>query len=176
MTFQRNDLTSEGFSSRLLPNESLGIAGLNDGIPFNPVANRSYNTRSSYGGRLDYNYDSRHMLTFTFRADGSSKFAPGNRWGYFPGAAVAWNMHNEKFFKGQKVISASKLRGSFGVVGNDRVGDFAYISMLTTSTNGYSFQNATPLLAVYQSNLGNPDLTWERTTSTDIGYELGLFQ
>ncbi len=175
VTFQRNDLTSEGFSSRLLPNESLGIAGLNDGIPFNPVANRSYNTRSSYGGRVDYNYDSRYMLTLTFRADGSSKFAPGNRWGYFPGAAVAWNMHNEKFFKGQDVISTSKLRSSFGVVGNDRVGDFAYISMLTTSTNGYSFQNATPLLAVYQSNLGNPELTWERTTSTDIGYELGLF-
>ncbi|WP_262707121.1 SusC/RagA family TonB-linked outer membrane protein [Chitinophaga barathri] len=174
LSFQKNDLESDGYSGRLLPNEKIGIAGLNDGISYNPVATRSVNTRQSYGGRLDYNYASKYMLTLTFRADGSSKFAPGNRWGYFPGAAVAWNMHNEKFFGGQKLISTSKLRGSFGVVGNDRVGDFSYISTLTTNINGYSFQNATPLLMVYQSNLGNEDLTWERTTSTDIGYELGL--
>lgn len=176
LSFQQNNLDSDGFSSRLLPNESLGIAGLNDGVPYNPVATTSYNTRSSYGGRLDYNFDSRYMVTLTFRADGSSKFAPGNRWGYFPGAAAAWNMHNEKFLSGSGVISTSKLRSSFGVVGNDRVGDFSYISQLVTSTNGYSFNNAAPLLAVYQSNLGNEDLTWERTTSTDIGYELGLFR
>lgn len=174
-SFQKNDLVSNGYSSRLLPNESLGFAGLNDGIPFDPVATTSYNTRSSFGGRLDYNYASRYMVTFTFRADGSSKFAPGKRWGYFPGAAVAWNMHNENFLKGNRVISTSKLRSSFGVVGNDRVGDFSYISRLVTSTNGYGFNNGTPLLAVYQTNLGNEDLTWERTTSTDIGYELGLF-
>ncbi|QEH41838.1 TonB-dependent receptor [Chitinophaga sp. XS-30] len=176
LSFQQNNLDSDGFSSRLLPNESLGIAGLNDGVPYNPVATTSYNTRRSYGGRVDYNFDSRYMVTLTFRADGSSKFAPGNRWGYFPGAAAAWNMHNEKFLSGSGVISTSKLRSSFGVVGNDRVGDFSYISQLVTSTNGYSFNNAAPLLAVYQSNLGNEDLTWERTTSTDIGYELGLFR
>lgn len=176
LSFQENKLLSDGYSSRMLPNESLGFAGLNEGIPYNPVNTNSYNTRSSYGGRLDYNFDSRYMVTLTFRADGSSKFAPGNRWGYFPGAAVAWNMHNENFLKSNGVISNSKLRGSFGVVGNDRVGDFSYISMLTTSTDGYGFNNATPLLAVYQSNLGNEDLTWERTTSTDLGYELGLFR
>lgn len=174
LTFQKNRMISDGYSARLLPNEKLGIAGLNDGIASDPVSTRSLNSRQSYGGRLDYNYDSRYMLTLTFRADGSSKFAPGNRWGYFPGAAVAWNMHNEKFFGDQRLISNSKLRGSFGIVGNDRVGDFSYISALTTSIDGYSFHNATPLLMVYQSNLGNEDLTWERTISTDIGYELGL--
>lgn len=175
LSFQKNNYRSEGFSSRMLPNESLGIAGLNEGIPYNPVAVRSNNTRSSYGGRLDYNYDSRYMLTFTFRADGTSKFAPDNRWGYFPGAAVAWNMHNEGFLKNNPVISNSKIRASYGVVGNDRVGDFSYISQLVTTTEGYSFNNAVPVLAVYQSNLGNANLTWERTTSTDLGYELGLF-
>ncbi|MGX5816709.1 SusC/RagA family TonB-linked outer membrane protein [Chitinophaga lutea] len=175
LSYQKNSLVSEGYSSRLLPNEKLGIAGLNEGLPYNPVATRSDNTRASYGGRLDYNYASKYMLTLTFRADGSSKFAPGNRWGYFPGAAVAWNMHQEGFLKGNPVISTSKLRGSFGEVGNDRVGDFSYVSALTTSTNGYSFQGATPILAVYQSNLGNEDLTWERTRSFDAGYELGLF-
>lgn len=175
LSFQKNELSQDGYSGRLLPNEKLGIAGLNDGTAYNPVSTRSLNSRQSYGGRIDYNYDSRYMLTLTFRADGSSKFAPENRWGYFPGAAVAWNMQNEKFFGGKDVVSTSKLRASFGVVGNDRVGDFSYISALTTNINGYSFQGATPLLMVYQSNLGNPDLTWERTTSTDIGYELGLF-
>ena len=175
LSFQKNSLRSEGYSGRLLPNESLGIAGLNDGIAYNPVAGRSYNTRSSYGGMINYSFDSKYLLTLNFRADGSSKFAAGNRWGYFPGAAIGWNMHHEKFLSKSRLISNSKIRASYGVVGNDRVGDFSYISQLTTSTNGYSFKGGTPTLAVYQSNLGNTDLTWERTTSVDIGYELGLF-
>ncbi|NII28465.1 TonB-dependent receptor [Pseudoflavitalea sp. X16] len=175
LSFQKNRYRTEGYSGRLLPNESLGMAGLNDGIAFNPVSHRSYNTRSSYGGMVNYSYDSRYLLTLNFRADGSSKFAASNRWGYFPGAAVGWNMHHEKFLSKSNVISNSKIRASYGIVGNDRVGDFSYISALTTSTNGYSFNGATPTLAVYQSNLGNADLTWERTTSIDVGYELGLF-
>jgi TonB-linked SusC/RagA family outer membrane protein len=116
------------------------------------------------------------MLTINFRADGSSKFAAGNRWGYFPGASAAWNMHNEAFLKDHAVISTSKLRGSYGKIGNDRVGDFSYISQLTTNISGYSFNNGTPLLAVYQNNLGNEDLTWETTTSMDFDYQLGLFK
>ena len=175
-SLQKTVYKSDGFSSKLLPNESLGIAGLNEGVPYNPVASTSYNTRNSYGGRIDYNYDSRYMLTINFRADGSSKFAANNRWGYFPGASAAWNMHNEAFLKDNAVISTSKLRGSYGKIGNDRVGDFSYISQLTTNINGYSFNNGTPLLAVYQNNLGNEDLTWETTTSMDIDYQIGLFK
>lgn len=176
VSLQKTVYRSDGFSSKLLPNESLGIAGLNEGVPYNPVASTSYNTRNSYGGRIDYNYDSRYLLTINFRADGSSKFADGNRWGYFPGASAAWNMHNEAFLKDHPVISTSKLRGSYGQIGNDRVGDFSYISQLTTNISGYSFNNGTPLLAVYQNNLGNEDLTWETTTSMDLDYTLGLFK
>jgi TonB-linked SusC/RagA family outer membrane protein len=176
VSLQKTVYKSDGFSSKLLPNESLGIAGLNEGVPYNPVASTSYNTRNSYGGRIDYNYDSRYLLTINFRADGSSKFAANNRWGYFPGASAAWNMHNEAFLKDNAVISTSKLRGSYGKIGNDRVGDFSYISQLTTNINGYSFNNGTPLLAVYQNNLGNEDLTWETTTSMDIDYQIGLFR
>ncbi|SIO13383.1 SusC/RagA family TonB-linked outer membrane protein [Chitinophaga niabensis] len=176
VSLQKTVYRSDGFSSKLLPNESLGIAGLNEGVPYNPIASTSYNTRNSYGGRIDYNYDSRYLLTINFRADGSSKFAANNRWGYFPGASAAWNMHNEAFLKNHAVISTSKLRGSYGQIGNDRVGDFSYISQLTTNISGYSFNNGTPLLAVYQNNLGNEDLTWETTTSMDIDYTLGLFK
>lgn len=176
VSLQKTVYKSDGFSSKLLPNESLGIAGLNEGVPYNPVASTSYNTRNSYGGRIDYNYDSRYLVTINFRADGSSKFAAHNRWGYFPGASAAWNMHNEAFLKNNAVISTSKLRGSYGKIGNDRVGDFSYISQLTTNISGYSFNNGTPLLAVYQNNLGNEDLTWETTTSMDVDYQLGLFK
>jgi TonB-linked SusC/RagA family outer membrane protein len=175
VSYQKNTFRSEGYSGRLLPNENLGIGGLNQGIAYNPVASRTHNTRNSYGGMINYNYASRYLLTLNFRADGSSKFAAGNRWGYFPGAAVGWNMHNENFLAKSAVISNSKIRASYGIIGNDRVGNFSYISQLTTSTNGYSYNGATPTLAVYQSNLGNEDLTWERTTSMDVGYELGLF-
>jgi hypothetical protein len=80
-----NNTNTKGYAGRLLPNENLGMDGLEEGLAFNPVSSSSVNTMASYAGRLDYNYKSKYIVTGTFRADGSSKFR--EHWGYFPGAA-----------------------------------------------------------------------------------------
>lgn len=158
----------------MLPNESLGMDGLDQGLIHTPTFASANYTMASYATRLDYNYKSRYMLTFTYRADGSSKFP--NPWGYFPGLAVGWNMSNEPFFKELlPKVSTSKLRASYGSTGNNRVGEFAYHPSLTHNINGYSYRNETPTPQVFVSAIGNPNLRWEKVNTIDIGYELGLY-
>ena len=165
----------EGYSSRFLPNENLGIDGLDEGTLYNAVSNSSRNALASYATRVEYGYKSKYLVTALFRADGSSKFV--EPWGYFPGGAVAWNMHSEPFFsKLFPGVSNSKLRASYGSNGNNRVGDFDTDPRLTQIVDGYSFGNASPVGSVNISAVGNPDLKWERINIIDIGYELGLFK
>ena len=167
----------DGYNGTLLPNENLGINGLEEGVVAYPVLSRSQSTLVSYALRGDYSYKSKYLLTVTVRADGSSKFP--QHWGYFPSAAIAWNMHKEGFFEqGLPAISTSKLRLGYGSTGNNRIGDFDYSPSLTfnTSTQGYSFNNATPIGGIYITNVGNVDLKWETVNTMDLGYELGLFK
>jgi len=176
MSFQKNISGRNGYSSRLIPNEEMGFSGLDLGTPYSPVQESGENTRASFGGRVDYSYFSRYLLTMTFRADGSSKFPSHNQWGYFPGAAIAWNMKEERWLKQHNVLSNSKLRLSYGVVGNDRVSDFASFAKLEYEIDGYSFNNATPFAMARPISMANHDLTWERTTSFNLGYDLGLWK
>ena len=166
----------DGYGGRLLPNENLGMDGIDEGVAFNMSSYQSGNTLVSYATRWDYNYDSRYMITATFRADGSSKFL-NNKWGYFPSVAVAWNMHNENFFSGSDLISTSKLRMGYGTTGNNRIGDYSAHPSLRydNSSNGYPFNNSAGVGGVYISNVGNADLQWETVKTFDIGYELGLW-
>lgn len=165
----------KGYGGRLLPNENLGMDGLDEGLAYNQSAYSSRNTMASYAGRLDYNYKSKYIITGTFRADGSSKFR--NHWGYFPGAALAWNMHKEGFFaKVLTGVSTSKLRMSYGSNGNNRVGDFDTYPRLFQNIDGYSFNNSTPIASNYVSAVGNPDLAWEKVNTIDMGYEIGVLK
>ena len=168
---------SDGYTGRLLPNENLGISGIEEGTASGAIMSFSPNTMASFAGRLDYSYKSKYLLTASYRADGSSKFK--QHWGYFPSASVAWNMQNEPFFnKLLPGVSNSKLRFGYGAVGNNRVGDFDYLPRLTFNTagEGYSFNNSTPNGAIYVSNVGNMNLKWETVKTIDAGYELGLFK
>src|SRR5690606_29107622 len=129
----------------------------------------------SFYGRFNYNFASRYLVTATLRGDGSSKFPIKNRWGYFPSAAVAWNMHNEKFMRQVAWISQSKLRVSYGLTGNNRVGEYSFFPSLNVPiAYAYSFNNATPMIGLAAANLGNSALKWETTRQLDIGYDLGL--
>ncbi|HEY0670100.1 MAG TPA: TonB-dependent receptor [Sphingobacteriaceae bacterium] len=167
--------TVNGYGGRLLPNENLGIDGLDEGVAFNPISSATVNRMASYAARLDYNYKSKYILTGTFRADGSSKFV--DHWGYFPGAALAWNMHKEGFFaKAFPAVSTSKIRASYGSNGNNRVGDFATYPSLNQVLDGYAFNSSAPIGAIYVSAVGNPGLQWEKVNTMDLGYELGLFK
>jgi TonB-linked SusC/RagA family outer membrane protein len=116
-------------------------------------------------------------LTAVARADGSSKFAPGNKWGYFPSGAAAWNMAKEEFMKEFTFLSDLKLKGSYGVSGNNRVSDFAYLApvILSDVRKNYVF-GSTYIKGAVQPTLGNSNLKWETTATTDIGLELSLFK
>ncbi|WP_348798011.1 SusC/RagA family TonB-linked outer membrane protein [Flavobacterium adhaerens] len=129
----------------------------------------SNNSLSSYFGRLFYSFDDKYLLTATIRRDGSSKFAEENRWGWFPSAAFAWKVSNENFLKDSKTINNLKLRMSWGAVGNQNVPNYAYTSTYASSPTA---SWGTGLLA---SNTANPELKWETTYSSNIGFDLGLF-
>lgn len=122
-----------GFDTSHIPNEFLGLSGMDDGIPYAATATLSENVLMSWLGRVNYSYRSRYIFTASFRADGSSKFTPGNRWGIFPSGAFAWRLGQEKFMQKLRFVNDAKLRVSYGVTGNNRIGDFATYPSLTLS-------------------------------------------
>lgn len=174
MTIQGRTTDKFGFTAINLPYEDMGMSGLDDGTPFSTVAATSSNRMMSFLGRVNYNYRSRYLLTASFRADGSSKFHKGKRWGYFPSAAIAWRISKEPWMRRFKNIDDAKLSLSYGQTGNNRVGDFVAYQTMTVN-DWYSFNNGTPGSVVTPNTFGNKDLTWETTTQIDLGYEMSMF-
>ncbi len=129
----------------------------------------------SYFGRLQYKWNDTYMVTANLRADGSSKLAPGHRWGLFPSFSGAWRISSEPFMKDVKWIDDLKLRGGWGQTGNQSgLGDYSYLAEYSINRiqwfgEGYD-ANAVPTRV--QTTLSNPELTWETTTQTDIGFDL----
>ncbi|MDR6782631.1 TonB-linked SusC/RagA family outer membrane protein [Pedobacter africanus] len=176
-SFQDYNAESYGYAAQNLPNEQLGPTGLDEGVPYAGYANSGGNFMASYFGRLSYNYKSKYLLEFTFRSDGSSKFAKGHKWGYFPSGSFAWNMQDESFMKPWTMVSNSKLRLSYGSTGNNRVGNYdAFAGLSFPIANSYSFNNALPSKGVIVSGLGNRNLKWETTYQLNVGYDLGLYK
>ncbi|MEA5138681.1 SusC/RagA family TonB-linked outer membrane protein [Arcicella rigui] len=127
---------------------------------------------ASYLGRVNYAYDDRYLFTFTLRADGSSKFGDGNKWGYFPSAAFGWNISNEKFWQQSNKVTNLKLRLSAGSTGNQSIP--AYQSLSQLAYFRYNFSNTT--VSGYAPNtVPNPNLGWEKTFQVDTGIDVGLF-
>lgn len=126
----------------------------------------------SYMARLNYVFDGKYLVTFTGRADGSSRFAPGKKWGFFPSVAVAWNISNENFFNGSRIISNLKLRGSYGQTGNTGIEPYQTLGGLGRTT--YAFDN-NAAYGYRPAFIPNPNLKWETTTSVNAGLDFGLF-
>jgi iron complex outermembrane receptor protein len=124
-------------------------------------------------GRINYNYDSRFLLTATVRRDGSSRFGSGNKWGLFPSGAASWRISQEDFFNSSKV-SDLKIRASYGVTGNQEIGSYNSISSLGASTSGYLI-GGNRITIVLPQQYANPDLKWEETAQLDIGLNFGFF-
>ena len=122
----------------------------------------------SYFGRALYNYADRYLLTATLRCDGSNKFAEGHRWGWFPSAALAWRAIQENFLKGIEVINNLKFRLGWGATGTQNVQQWAYAAMLKNYTTSWG-------VGVMNANNANPALKWETTYSTNVGFDLSLF-
>lgn len=173
VTIQGAKSETYGFTTTLVQNEELGLRALALGTPTNAIATASKDILASFLGRVNYNIQSKYLFTASFRADGSSKFTTGNRWGYFPSGAFAWNMGKEDFFNYSNIVSDAKLRLSYGVTGNNRIGAFDRFQ-LVGFTDYYSFANQTPEYAAWLSNMGNQDLKWEKTAQLDIGYDVSF--
>ncbi|MBB5439959.1 TonB-linked SusC/RagA family outer membrane protein [Pedobacter sp. AK017] len=181
-TMQRNSMEGDGFVSILLPNEVLGVRGLGQGTILSKTTTGTYSTLVSFLSRVNYTFNSRYIFTASLRADGSSKFAPESRWAYFPSGAFAWNIGEEKFLKDIKAISAAKLRLSYGITGNNRVSDFAYLPVLgmevganTGNTKSGYYFNGQYIKGTVPIGVGNEDLKWEPTGSFDAGLDLSFF-
>lgn len=175
-TFSKRSVGRYGFASQQIPNEQLGMSGIDEGIPYESYASESGWGLISYLGRLNYILRGKYIFTGTMRADGSSKFAPDKRWGYFPSGAFAWRMSEEPLLKQRKNLTNAKLRVSYGETGNNRVDDFAYLSqMAVTPAVSYSFQNGSPSKGIVPVSIANKDLTWETAAQFNVGYDLGLY-
>ena len=133
---------------------------------------------ASFFGRINYNYKERYLLTFTAREDGSSKFAMGNKWGFFPAASAAWRVIEEPFMQGaKKVFSNLKLRLSYGEAGNNRISNSQYLMIYSANSGSkrYGVGEAANNHLSTTSILANPNLTWETTITRNVGLDFGLF-
>nr|WP_199075482.1 SusC/RagA family TonB-linked outer membrane protein [Pedobacter sp. ASV19] len=128
----------------------------------------------SFAGRLNYAYKGKYLLTVTGRTDGSSKLADGNKWAFFPSAAVAWRISDEDFLKDNKLISDLKLKYSYGVAGSDNIS--AYSTLSSLSKIAFAFDDTPALAYGYMPRIGNLGLTWEKTKTSDIGLEMGFLK
>jgi len=133
-------------------------------------------------GRVAYNYQNRYLAEFDFGYNGTENFAPGKRFGFFPAYSLGWVVSEEPFFPENDYITFLKIRGSYGEVGNDKIGGDRFLYRPTAYTYGGNYyfgevgSSYQSWLASSEGKLGNPDLTWERAKKTNIGAELNLFQ
>lgn len=154
--------TATGFLTNTTPDPSAGDVTSSTGIGY-----KNANSISSFFGRAFYSYDDRYLLTATVRRDGSSKFAKGNRWGWFPSVALAWRASQEEFLRDIPWLYNAKLRAGWGSTGNQNVADWATMALLSYKTTPWG-------TGVLTGNTPAPELTWETTTSYNVGVDLGF--
>lgn len=185
-TLQNSDYEYYAYSTRDIPNESLGMAGMSQGTINTTDSSKSSWAMFSYFGNANYNYKSKYYATFSFRADGSSKFSKKNRYGYFPSASLAWSFTEESFMEQyKKWLSSGKLRLSWGLTGNNRIGEYdryALLDMIRSHrevanipNTVYPFDNVIESVGVAPISLPNEDLKWETTEQWNLGLDLGFF-
>lgn len=165
-----------------IPTDLLSYYGLDYALSTNVLADNGFDNwgKVYYIGRLGYSFNDRYSATFTLRRDGSSRFAPENRWGYFPSASVAWNIHNENFMNNTDLFNFLKLRLSYAELGNDRFPTYLY----RQGTN--SVQTAVGVDAdgntIFVNGFGpstvasNPNLKWETSNQVNIGIDFGILR
>lgn len=167
-TQDRSNISVQG-----VPIENMSFSNLGAAPIINSVGS-GYEKWSilSYMARLNYVFDGRYLITLTGRADGSSRFAPGKKWGFFPSVALGWNITNERFLQNSRLISLLKLRASYGETGNTGISPYTTLGGLSRTT--YAFGN-NGAYGYRPGSIPNPNLRWETTASVNIGADFGLF-
>ncbi len=169
-TTQKHTYDHSYGEARGFPNDN--IYTLNAGTMYALTSDKSEYSMISYLSRINYSYDNRYLLTATIRSDGSSRFGKNNKWGTFPSLSVGWRINQESFMKNIKSINDLKIRLSYGIAGNNRIGNYSSIGLLSTGfyPTGDALQNI-----VNPSTMSNDNLGWEKTRQTNLGFDLGLF-
>ncbi len=149
--------------------DNLGIANTK-----NVSSYKTQNSLRSYMGRFSYSFMNKYLLTATYRADGTSKFQGKNKWGYFPAAALAWRVTEESFLKDITAINNLKVRGSWGITGNQGINTYATIAKIGSMSNSFGLPAMVPGSIV--SGADNPNLKWETTEQMNIGFDLSVLK
>jgi TonB-dependent starch-binding outer membrane protein SusC len=178
-TAQKTNIDNEQITGLDYPSDR--ITTLNTALSIDK--DNSFNTKNSIGllsylGRATYGFDNKYLLSASFRADGSSYFAAGKKWGYFPSVSVGWVASEEKILRGVNWLSNLKFRGSYGATGNNRIVDFAFVDLLYSANYPSGAANGTASVGQVPSSiiLSNANITWERTFQYNGGIDLSLFK
>ena len=179
-TMQGETFDYKGTVSEQMSTESLGINGLHTGNYQNVTPWQYDWTMMSGLFRVNYNFKYKYYLTASFRADGSSKFPKGNRWGYFPSVGASWNINREDWLKDKPWLSNAKLRASWGLTGNNRTTTpydyYSQIATLPGNVNSYDYVfNGQIVSGYYPSNMSNEKLRWETTEQWNVGLDLSFY-
>jgi TonB-dependent starch-binding outer membrane protein SusC len=146
--------------------------------PLSALTSGTYedHTLLSYFGRIDYNFASKYMLTATIRRDGSSRFGSANKYGYFPSVSVGWVLSRENFFPQSDAVNFMKIRASWGQNGNENIGNFGYISTMSSSLIYYFGLNQDQINGIQPSKIANPSLKWETSEQSNVALDFGFFK
>lgn len=171
-SWEEQKVQSNRFSNTGLLSDDLQY--FNPSLGANLVGEGSYDQKDilSYMARANYSFNDKYMLTLTVRSDGFSSLAPGNKWHTYPSAAVGWNIFREDFLSGIRFLSALKLRGSYGSVGNANINPYQTLGALSGIVYNYG---GTTTTGVYPTDAPNPKLSWEYTNTVNIGMDFGFF-
>lgn len=166
-TFENSGIETRNFASAAIttPNGGSEI--------FSATATKAEKSNASFLSRVNYSFDDKYLLTANFRADGSSVFGPGNRWGYFPSFSLGWRVSNENFIPEDSFISDLKIRTGWGIVGNDNIAPYSFLGRVGTGANYPIGGVAQP--GTFPASIENLDLKWEESEQTNIGIDLSLF-
>ena len=165
--FENSSIETRNFSGGSVTTPNAGS------ILFNATADKSLKANSSFISRVNYSFDDTYLLTANFRADGSSVFGPDRRWGYFPSFSAGWRVSNESFLENASFIDDFKVRAGWGIVGNDQIGNFAYLGRVGVGAN-YPFGGAAQP-GTFPASIQNLSLQWEQSEQTNAGIDLQLF-
>lgn len=178
--FSQEKLSGESFGTRAsgFATDDLGVFNLAGATQSVSSSNRFTQTLQSLLGRVSYNYANRYYFTASARRDGDSRFAEGNKWGTFPGAAIAWRISEEPWMDGVTWLDNFKLRASYGVTGNaSALGPYeSQLRYIVDGENAATIFNGQAQPSLRLTNLANPNLRWERSPQTNLGLDVSVFR
>lgn len=172
----KTSIKTTQYSATNFADKSLRADGISFAGSYTPLILASeYPNLASFIGRLNYTLFNRYLFTATFRADGSTKFADGNKWGYFPAFSFAWKISDESFLKGKETLSNLKLRLGYGQVGNQNIASYRTLRLFSRPNSSLADANGGSLVAVVPTSLDNAALKWETAIQYNAGIDFGFF-